>query len=392
MTAAIIAAQKGVQVTLFEANPTLGKKILASGNGRCNLSNTFLSTHSYWGCDPTFVAHALKTITFEDVVDFFAQLGLLVDIKPDGKAYPHSYEARSVSAVLEAAARRYGVRIYTHTFIQSITKEHTFALHSRDHLRWSGFDTLLLATGLGAAPQLGSNESGLEMAASLGHTICSTYPCLVQLELSGAYFAKMQGVKLQGSVTPLIEGVAVTTFRGDVLFTNYGISGLAVLDASFIVSHALALGKKVTLSVSLLLDWDYERLCSWIAQHTQSGVTIDLFLEGLVGKKVSMALLEVLGWSHRMTLNTLHPKMIKALAQQLFDWHFEVLQTHGFKHAEVSAGGVVTSEINPATMASKKVKGLYFAGELMDIVGLRGGYNFHFAWASAMLAAHHIGS
>jgi predicted Rossmann fold flavoprotein len=392
LMAALFAARAGARVTVYEHNNSVGKKILASGNGRCNIINTTASYEDYAGADPQFVTYALKQMNFHYFQSLCHSIGLLLDIKEDGRCYPLSNEAKSVLIALKSALSQAGGHILTESPVRAITKDtEGFILTTPNDKR--RYDAVLIATGSSAAPQLGATEDGYAFARAFGHEILPTYPSLVQLHLSSKHPPKMAGVKTVAEVTLVIDGKRAAKVSGDILFTAYGISGLAILDISQRGSFALLHKQRVSISLNLLPRFDTHTLTHTLEKLFASipSQSIQNALCGLLPAKIVTYLLEDAQIPLATHVSELNPKEIKKLAHLIGEWKFEVTDTHGFKHAEVSGGGVSTAQINPKTMESKLVDGLYFAGEVLDIVGKRGGYNFHFAWASGMIAGKEMG-
>lgn len=379
---AIECAKKSLHVDLFEQNDKVGKKILVSGNGRCNISNKNLSKDYYFSSNPLFVTEALKAFDFKAFEKFAASVGLLLDVKPDGRAYPLSNEAKSVVALFSQHAINLGVQIHTQNKIGS-AKE----LLTR-------YDAVVVATGSEAASHLGGCDDGYKFAREFGHSIMPTYPSLVQLHLESKIASKMSGAKTDAEVTLYINHKKDTTCHGDILFTSYGISGFAILDISHNASVALQNFAHVSIGVNLLPQMNQQALAAHIlsmAEKEQNFTLLDILL-GLIPQKMAHYLLEDIGMDVHEKAASLNTKSAKKIANALQNWRFDVSDTHGFRHAEVSGGGVCVDEINPKTFESTKQKNLYFCGEVLDVVGARGGYNFAFAWASAYCAAHAITS
>lgn len=390
--AALFAARAGADVTIYEHNNGVGKKILASGNGRCNIVNTTASADDYAGSDPSFVTYALKQLSFGYFEKFCLSIGLVLDIKKDGRCYPLSNEAKSVLIAFKSAATESCVTILTDTNVTAITRNNNrFIVETavdKNH-----FDKVLIATGSEAAPQLGSSADGYRFAKRFGHEIIPTYPSLVQLHLDSKNHHKMAGVKTTAEVTLILDGKSREKVEGDILFTAYGISGLSILDISQKASHALLNKQRVSITLNLLPRYDRQSLAHVIENLFTSvpNHTVHTALCGVIPAKIATYLLEDAAISLSAPVSALSPKEIKKLAHLIGEWKFEVSDTHGFKHAEVSGGGVATAQVNNKTMESKLVEGLYFAGEVLDIVGRRGGYNFNFAWASGMIAGKEMG-
>lgn len=387
LMASIIAAREGADVTLYEHNQSVGKKILASGNGRCNIINTTATAHDYFGINADFATYALEQLPFASFVTFCHSIGLLLDIKDDGRCYPLSNEAKAVLHSLRSAAENAGVKILTDTKATALSKtKEGFMVHT-DHKKYT-YTKILIATGSEAAPQLGATDDGYRFAITFGHKIIPTYPSLVQLHLNSKIHAKMAGVKTFAEVTLSINGKASEKVQGDILFASYGISGLAILDISQKASLSLRNKQSVILSINLLprftpqeLNDTFRALATSVPNHS-----LETVLGGLIPAKTIPYLCEASVVNPAKTVSMLTPKEITKLLNFIAHWKFEVIGTHGFKHAEVSGGGVATVDIDNTTMESKLIKGLYFAGEVLDIVGRRGGYNFNFAWASGMIA------
>jgi len=392
LMAALFAARAGASVTIYENNSSVGKKILASGNGRCNIINTTASADDYAGIDPHFVTYALKQLSFGYFEKLCHSVGLLLDIKEDGRCYPLSNEAKSVLIALKSAVTEAGVTIRTDALVTAVSKrENRFFVETASDK--SPFDNVLIATGSEAAPQLGASADGYRFAKNFGHEILPTYPSLVQLHLDSKNHHKMAGVKTTAEVTLFIDGKSKEKIEGDILFTSYGISGLAILDISQKASHALLNKQRVSISLNLLPRYDrqslaltIEKLFASVPKHN-----VHTALCGVIPAKIATYLLEDAAIALSSTVSALSPNEVKKLAHLIGEWKFDVIDTHGFKHAEVSGGGVSTAQVNNKTMESKLIEGLYFAGEVLDIVGRRGGYNFNFAWASGMIAGKEMG-
>lgn len=375
---AIFCAKAGLHVALFEQNDKCAKKILVSGNGRCNIINKNLQASDFFSQNPNFVEYALKNFGFKEFEKFTTSIGLLLHVLDDGRAYPLSNEAKSVARIFEEYARDLGVVFHTQekiTDIKKLTQE---------------YGSVVVASGSRAAPHLGGNADAESFAKVFGHTVIEAYPSLVQLHLASKTAHKMSGAKCNGEVTLLVNHQKEFTCNGDILFTNYGISGFAILDISQRASEALLAYQAVTLSINLLPEFTAQKLSAHIL-HVKKNMpqfTVLDILVGLLPLKIVNGLLSDL--HVESTHKDIDTKLSKKIANLILNWRFEVTDTHGFRHAEVSGGGINTQEINPKTFESYKKKNLYFIGECLDVVGRRGGYNFAFAWASAYTAAKAI--
>ena len=377
---AIFCAKQNLHVNLFEQNSKCAKKILVSGNGRCNITNRNLCPNDFFSDNPSFTDEALKEFGFKEFEKFCDSIGLLLDVKDDGRAYPLSNEAKSVASLLLNYATNLGVTIHTDRKITEIKE------------LLGEYDSVVVATGSEAASHLGGNRDGLEFAEMFGHNIIPTYPSLVQFHLNSSTAHKMSGAKINGEVTLLINNKKDSSCCGDILFTNYGVSGFGILDISQRASVALMEFAKVDISINLLPTFNAQKLSAHISKVAliMPEFTILDILAGLVPLKIAHGLLEDMKIPAFTCKDEIGTKLSKKIANHMLNWRFEVSDTHGFSHAEVSGGGVDTTEINPKTMESLKHNNLYFCGEVLDVLGRRGGYNFAFAWASGYLAAKDI--
>ncbi|QKE30032.1 flavoprotein, HI0933 family [Arcobacter acticola] len=397
--AGIIAAitakrlNKNLHIDLFDANKGIGKKILASGNGRCNISNNQITSKNYLGENPDFTSFALKEFDFKAFEKFCKSIGLLLDIKPSGKVYPLSNEAKSVTNLLELALQELGVNIYLESMITDIEKvEDKFNITTKDN-EYKAYDKVLISNGLGAAPQLNANESGLDFASKFGHSFNPTYPSLVGLKTDNTYNGKLQGVKKECNVSLYVNGNLEQEIFGDVLFTSYGVSGFAILDISQLAVLNLSQYQDVKIAINFFPKINRNDLGDQIQtlfKTIPSQKAVDI-ITGMVSNKIAPVLLDICKINIDTKAADINAKQIKALAYQLNQWKLKITDTQGFGHAEASGGGVRTAEVDNKTYESKLVKNLYFAGEVLDIVGNRGGFNLQFAWASGYLVGKSLG-
>ncbi|MCG3654026.1 NAD(P)/FAD-dependent oxidoreductase [Aliarcobacter butzleri] len=378
---------KDLQIDMFDANKGIGKKILASGNGRCNISNSKITSKNFIGENPDFVNFALKEFDFKAFEKFCKSIGLFLDVKESGKIYPLSNEAKSVTNLLELALNELGVNIYLESFVKDIEKvEDKFNIKLNEK-EYKGYDKVLISNGLGAAPQLNANESGLDFASKFGHSFNPTYPSLVGLQTDNNYNGKLQGVKKECLVSLFINNNLEQEIFGDVLFTSYGVSGFAILDISQLAVLNLSSYQDVKIAINFFPKLPKNDLADQIQSllKTVPNQRVVDILTGMVSNKIAPVILDICKISLDTKAHDLNAKQIKAIAYQLNQWKLKIVDTQGFAHAEASGGGVRTVEVDNKTYESKLVKNLYFAGEVLDIVGNRGGFNLHFAWASGYL-------
>ena len=384
LCAAITAAKARKSVTLLEQNSKIAKKILVSGNGKCNIDNKYISTKRFHGQNPNFIEEVLKEYDFVVVEKFFTSIGLELVEGKEGKMFPMSLQASSVVELLEYEAKRVGVQIICDCTVTSISKEaDTFTVATTQGTK--SCEKLLLASGSPAAPQLGGSNSGYAFAAKMGHSLIPRHPSLVQLCSEETWVKECAGVKIAGLAQLYANGEYITEKKGDLLFTNYGISGLAILDLSREVSTRLASYDYCELNLDLMPELSKEKLGNLLLNRIQkeSEKPMALWLQGIINKKLISVILSQSKCKAKIE-SDLNRKEIGKLVYAIKNLKLSINDTKGFKGAEVTTGGIDTTEVNPQTMESKLVPNLFFAGEILDVDGDRGGFNFHFAWVTGM--------
>ena len=390
LLASILIARSGTTVTLLEQNSKVGKKILVSGNGKCNIGNANIIPQRYHSENPLFVEELLQGYDSGVVRKLFDSMGVDIVEGKDGKLFPMSMQASSVVEILLYEAQRVGVTIVCDCAVQSIVQgTDSFSLQTSQGDRVAR--RVILATGSAAAPRLGGNMSGTEMATALGHRLIPSYPSLVQLCSDEEWVKQASGVKVDADVKLYANSEYISQKRGDILFTNYGISGLAVLDISRDVSLQLAQYAYCELSLDIWPEYSKEKLTNFLLSRIdkESDKPLSIWLLGILNKKLIPVLLEQS--KSKVTIESqLNRKEISKLVYTIKNLKLSISDTKGFAGAEVATGGVDTSEVDARTMQSKLVNNLYFAGEILDVDGDRGGFNFHFAWVCAMRVARSV--
>ena len=384
LIASITAARAGHTVTLLEQNSKIGKKILVSGNGKCNIDNKYISINRFHSQNPSFIEAVLEDYDFDVVKKFFTSIGLELIEGKEGKMFPMSLQAGSVVELLEYEAKRAGVKILCDCVVTSIDKKaELFTVETSQGVK-SG-KKLLLSSGSPAAPQLGGSNSGYAFATKMGHTLIPRHPSLVQLCSEERWVKACAGVKITGIAQLYANGEYITEKKGDLLFTNYGISGLAILDLSREVSTRLANFDYCELNLDLMPELSKEKLTNLLLNRIEAGSLkpLDLWLQGVLNKKLIHIILEQSKCKAKLE-SELNRKEVGKLVYAIKNLKLSINDTKGFKGAEVATGGINTTEVKPQTMESKLVPDLYFAGEILDVDGDRGGFNFHFAWVSGL--------
>ncbi|MBU0996480.1 MAG: NAD(P)/FAD-dependent oxidoreductase [Firmicutes bacterium] len=383
MMAAIGARRNGAEVTILERNSRIGKKILATGNGRCNYSNLGATKKDY--NHPEFVDVVFDGFGPAQTLRFFESLGIVPRVEDLGKVYPMSEQASSILDVLLYELEYLGVSIVTEALVQRVIKKNNqFTIFLADG-RVFDADKVILSTGGKAMPKSGSDGRGYAIAESLGHHTTHVFPALVKLTLESPYLKHLDGVKYPGTVDLIHQGEILQSEFGDILFTKYGISGPTILQLSRKANAFLTENKKVSVVIHLVETLQREDIKMRFEMANEKPV--DFSLIGLINKRFISALLKEAGIEkHNTLVKDLKQNELNQLIRLLFDWEFQVTGFLGFDEAQVTAGGIEVSEIDPTTMESRIQSGLFFTGELIDIDGLCGGYNLQWAWSSGYLA------
>ena len=388
MIAAISARRLGADVTILEKNPRVGKKILATGNGRCNFTNINADVTYYHGNNPKFTYSALSNFTVDDTIRFFEKLGIAHKIEDFGKAFPMSDQASSVLDVLLYELNDLGVNIVCNANVKDIRKNGKFLIELEDGKVYKG-DRVIITTGGKAMPSSGSDGNGYDLAARLGHTIIDIFPALVQLKLEGPFFKRLDGVKFIGTAEIIHNNKSVAIDRGDILFTNYGVSGPPILQISRKAGELLKAGQEAYLKITIMDMMPKDELRTLLKKRWQisSSKPLDFSLVGLINKRLIPVVLMEAGINDAgRPVASLSAKEQERIIDFLTDWRFKIRGTRSWPSAQVTAGGVDTKEISQDTMESKLVEGLFFAGEIIDIDGQCGGFNLQWAWSSGYIA------
>lgn len=386
MTAAIAAARAGALVTILEHGARVGKKILSTGNGRCNLTNLDQSPNNYRGSRPEFALGALRQFSVADTLRFFGELGIHTKNR-NGYLYPKSDQASAVLDVLRMELSRLGVLVECEVDIKGIVLTGDgFAVKTDKGTR--DCKKLILAAGSKAAPKTGSDGSGYALAKTLGHHIITPAPALVQLMAEGDFFKSLAGVRTDAQVTLCIDNHIAHSEAGELQLTATGISGIVVFQISRFASRALLAKKRVEAILNFLPDFDKESWDSFLAQRIRHNgyKTMEEFFIGLFHKKLIPVLLKKAAIKRERCADSLSDYEWTLLWEAIHSFTVKITAANSFDNAQVCCGGVDTREINECTMESRKIPGLFFAGEIMDVDGACGGYNLQWAWSSGFVA------
>lgn len=383
LMAAIAAKTDHNTVTIYEREKRVGRKILATGNGRCNMTNINADASHYYGADSGFVSEAVKRFWVRETLDFFTECGILWKEEKNGRVYPYSDSASSVLDALRHRARRKGIIIECEFDVKDIKKTAAaFKIQAYDG-RSAESDRVIIAAGGKAAPSLGSNGSGYGLLKSFGHRITSLSPSLVQIKTETDIVKKLQGIKLNAKLS-----IGNSSEEGEILFTDYGLSGPPV----FSLSAVLAGNDRAIIDI--MPEYSYNDILDMLKSRCAYlyDVPLDEFLTGMLNKRVGQAVLKTAGAVplSRMA-SDLKERELKTIASVIKAWSFRITGTQSWNNAQVTKGGAETEQFDSGTMQSKLVKGLFACGEVLDIDGDCGGYNLQWAWSSGFIAGTSAG-
>lgn len=389
LIAAIYAAKSGRHVTLIEKNMSLGKKILITGNGKCNYWNEDQTLTHYHTKSPDVLEHIITKKNQQEILSFFNSLGIIPRIK-DGYYYPYSNQATSIQTALMKEAELSGVEILTNTEVTNIQKEKQFFILSTNHRELTS-KKIILATGSMACPKTGSDGFGYKIAADFGHSIIKPLPALVQLKANTPYLKEWHGIRSDVKVSLIENNHRIDSQIGEIQLTNYGVSGICIFCLSGRVSRGLSEHKKEQIQINFLHPFSIykeEEFITWMDERNKIvvGRTISDLLDGLLNYKLINLILKLSKIKRDITWNKLSIKEKYLLGKNLTKFMLDITGTNSFEQAQTCTGGIPLSEINPYTMESTKTKGLYLTGELLDVDGDCGGYNLSFAWITGYLA------
>lgn len=387
MAAAIRAARNGAEVELFEGNDRVGKKILSTGNGKCNLGNVELELDKYFSSRPERLERFLEKFNADDTIAFFHSLGLLVKQK-NGGLYPVSEQAASVlDALRYAIERESAIKVRTQCRIDRIertAKKNKITLFSgREQF---SFDRVILACGGKAAPKTGSDGSGYLLAKMLGHGIVPTVPALVQMKCSEGWFKSVAGVRADAEIS-FDDGERVAE-RGELQLVDYGISGIPVFQLSRRMNYILRSRKELVVKIDFLPDYPGEHFADKLFRERRAlmkGATVEAYFTGLLNKKLMLLFIRMAGLKPTEAAEQADRERLKRVYELCRELRVHVTGSNSFDNAQVTAGGVPLEEVTER-LESKKAPGVFFAGEILDVDGRCGGYNLHWAWCSAYLA------
>ena len=384
MMAALTAAENGHPVTLLERQARVGRKLLATGNGRCNLTNRHAAPPHYHGQEPDFCRFALEAFSVQDTLNWFAFRGLVTTTEDSGRVYPFSNMAGSVLDVLRFALEDSAVDLRTGCVVTALKKKgDSFTVHTESGTGFTA-DRVILAAGGAAGGKVGGVMDGYQLAKGLGHHRTALYPSLVQLKTDPTYPRALKGVKAEAAVTIRRGGDVLAQNRGEVLFTEYGVSGPAIFDLS---RAAATGGAGLTVTLDLLPDWDEGAVLAWLhrRQAAAPGREAGTLLTGTLHSRLGQMVCKAAGFTNQ-PIAELSADDLHRIAARVKGFSLPITGVCGFDQAQVTAGGLRCDEFDPRTMESRLVSGFYACGEVLDVDGDCGGYNLQWAWSSGHLA------
>jgi len=365
---------------LFEKEERVGRKILSTGNGRCNLSNYNADVSHYFGNNPAFIKHAMEAFSVADTLQYFASLGLLTKSEPDGRIYPNSNQAAGVLDILRFSLERDNISLFTSCRVTSAKKKKDQFVLSTDRGTFTA-DKLIIACGGYAAPKLGGCDFGYTLLKGFGHSITPLSPALVQLKTDTTYIKALKGIKSDAAVRLLGGKKLLAETYGEVLFTEYGISGPAIFSIS---RHLRGFETGAQIELDLLPNHSFEEIMDILSLPRKTNC--ENLLTGLLSKRLGQAVIKYCDIPLSKEISALSESDKKKITGTLHCFRLEVKGTTGFANAQVTAGGADTAEFDEITMQSKRVSGLYACGEVLDIDGDCGGFNLQWAWSSGRAA------
>ena len=382
MAALTAAEDRENRVLLFERHARLGRKLMATGNGRCNLTNSRASLRDYHGEGVSFAAFALESFSPADTLAYFRSLGLITTEEPSGRVYPLSDAAGSVLDTLRFALAHAGVEIRAAEPVLSVTKAgEGFSVNCESGKTRA--DAVIIACGGMAGGKLGGVKDGYELLKSFGHHCTKLYPSLVPITTVSDYPRSLKGIRADAAIALMHGGEDLAASCGEIQFTETGVSG----PAAFEISRAASTDGG-ELVIDFLRGYSAEEIRSLLLRRRElSGeAEVQQLFTGILLSRIGTVLAKDCGIRPSSLIGELSDSEISALARKAKDFHLPVKGTGSFDVAQVTAGGILTGEFNPRTMESRLVPGLYACGEVLDIDGDCGGFNLQWAWSSGRLA------
>jgi len=384
--AAITARLNGASVVLIEKNEAIGRKILATGNGRCNITNRLAKVENYHGANPEFIGKVLNSFDQHKTIRFFEDLGLILKEEDRGRMFPRTNQAASVVDILAHELDRLKVKVRLNTEVKKIENLDGWKITLHDGSAVES-EKLILTTGGRAAHQLGSSGDGHFWMKNFGHKIEDTYAALVPLETKELWVKDVQGLKVEAQASFFVDDELVSKRSGDLIFTHFGLSGPAIMSQARFVAPFVET-KTVQVQLDFMPEQPKHDLDEMIAKifNISGAKSVKNALVGLVPAKLIPIILGESGIDENKNAAEISKTQRAEIVQNLKSLTLTILKLRPLKEAQVTRGGVSTDEIDSETLESKKIKNLYFAGEVIDVDGDSGGFNLQWAWSSGYLS------
>ena len=380
---------RSINVAILEQLSRVGKKLITTGNGRCNISNLQINLDRYHGENIDFAEYALQTYDNYYASDFFSDIGVVFTYDETGRGYPYSLQASSVVDSMRFSLNELGVDTFVDTTVLSYSRKENFFNIKTNNGEFV-CESVIVATGLySGGNKLGSNGGMFKILKNAGYKTIKTTPAIVQLKTETNVVKSLKGIKVNADVALTIDGKIIRSDFGEVLFCDYGLSGPPIMQLSREVErHA---GDNV-ITLDLMHEYTFANVCDMLNYRvsTLRDRTLEEYLTGMLNKRVGQAVLKLCGLKFNDSVSSLKNSDVKQIASVIKAMKFKVTGTTGFDNSQVTAGGLDTTQFNPQTMESKKERGLYCIGEILDIDGDCGGFNLQWAWSSAICASNAI--
>ena len=389
MMASIAAAKAGCQVTVYEQKERIGKKILVTGNGKCNFSNRQFGIENYYCSEKPLLDKIFAQFGVEETIAFFEEAGMLIRER-EGYLYPFSEQASTVLDILRIQIEKYKITTVLESVIDSIIRQKDGSFELKQGKEIHSYEAVILACGSMASQKKGSTQAGYPLAQKLGHTLIPMVPALVQLQCRETYLKAVAGVRCQAKISLLRNKEILATEQGELQLTEYGISGIPVFQLSRTAAYELQNHKELLAVIDFLPqlgEQEYQKLCLTRMQELGDR-TLEEFLTGIANKKINMLVIRLAEHKPGELIKNIKQEDVLMLMNLYRSFPLHINATNPMENAQVCAGGIAMNEINE-NMESRIIKGLFFCGEMLDVDGRCGGYNLQWAWSSGYVAGIH---
>lgn len=400
MTAVAIAkANIACKVLVIEHHQRTGKKLMATGNGRCNLTNTDIFDNAYYGSAKFYANKLFKKYTCEYITNYFSEIGLITRADSEGRVYPVSNNVASVLDSIRNYILAHNIKEICNTTVTNIVKcKNTYTLECENTKIIAKY--VVLACGGMASSKLSTNGFGYRLAKGLNISFSKPLPSLVTVPCDNKCLTALKGLRIKGTVSLIADGKAINTENGEIQFSNGALSGICVFQLSRMVNEFFEYSSingikynKINLVIDIMPEYTKEECKGLLYSRlaVMGKYPMENFFDGFLHKRVASAIMQKCNIkTDKRNCATLTKKEISSIAECLKYWCFTPSEKSDFENAQVTAGGVIAEELDFNSMQSKKHKGLYIIGELVDIDGICGGYNLHWAWTSGIIAGENI--